>query len=378
MKVDWLIVGAGYTGLVLAERLASQLDQKVLVVERRKHIGGNAYDYYDENGILVARYGAHIFHTNSKRVWDYLSQFTKWRPYYHHVLAVIEGEKVPVPFNLNSLYAVFPPRFASRLEELLLDHYGFGTKIPILKLRQSTTSELRFLADYIYEKVFYGYTVKQWGFKPEELNPGVTGRVPVHISRDDRYFQDTYQAMPKRGYTEMFQQMVANPNIKVLLNTDYREIADEIEFNRMVYTGAIDEFFDYSHRELPYRSLRFELSYQEVEAYQEVGVVNYPSEYAFTRIAEFKHITGQRAYGTTVAVEYPEPHLRGHNDPYYPLPQEENQEHYKRYLKEAQKLEGAVLFAGRLADYRYYNMDQAVARALAVFEKEIVGVNNYE
>jgi UDP-galactopyranose mutase len=377
MKVDWLIVGAGYTGLVLAERIANQLGQKVLVVERRDHIGGNAYDYFDDNGILIARYGAHIFHTNSKRVWDYLSQFTEWRPYYHHVLAAVEGNEVPVPFNLNSLYATFPPRYASKLEDLLLEHYGFGTKVPILKLRQGTSSELRFLADYIYEKIFYGYTLKQWGFKPEELNPSVTGRVPVYISRDDRYFQDTYQAMPRRGYTEMFRRMVAHPNIKVLVNTDHREVVDELRFNRMVYTGAIDEFFDYTHGELPYRSLRFEFTHHEVAAYQQVAVVNYPSEYAFTRIAEFKHMTGQRAYGTTVAVEYPQPYSRGHNEPYYPIPQEENRELYNRYLREARKLNGTVLFGGRLADYQYYNMDQAVARALAMFEKEIIADVSY-
>jgi UDP-galactopyranose mutase len=373
MRVDWLIVGAGYTGLVLAERIASQLAQKVLIVERRSHIGGNAYDYYDDNGILVHRYGAHIFHTNSKRIWDYLSRFTAWRPYYHRVLALVDGKKVPLPFNLNSLYSVFSPRYASRLEDLLLEHYGYGIKVPILKLRQSTNGELHFLADYIYEKVFYGYTLKQWGLKPEELNPSVTGRVPVYISRDDRYFQDTYQAMPKFGYTEMFRRLMDHPNIKVLLNTDYREIADEINFNRMIYTGPIDEFFDHMHGKLPYRSLRFEFAYHEVEPYQEVAVVNYPSEHAFTRIAEFRHMTGQRTYGTTVAVEYPNAYLPGRNIPYYPVPREENRQRYNLYLKEAQKLKGTVLFAGRLADYQYYNMDQAVARALAVFEKEVIG-----
>lgn len=373
MKVDWLIVGAGFTGCVLAERIASQLGQKVLIVERRNHIGGNAYDYYDDNGILVARYGAHIFHTNSKRVWDYLSRFTEWRPYYHHVLASVDGKKVPVPFNLNSLYAVFPPRYASRLEDLLLEHYSFGAKIPILKLRQGTSGELHFLADYVYEKVFYNYTLKQWDLKPEELNSSVTGRVPVYVSRDDRYFQDIYQAMPKLGYTEVFRRIMDHPNIKVLLNTDYREVMDDVKFNRMIYTGPIDGFFDYAYGELPYRSLRFEFSHHEVEAHQEVGVVNYPNEYAFTRISEFKNMTGQRAYGTTLAVEYPQDYLRGENEPYYPVPREENQEVYARYLKEAQELKGTVLFAGRLADYRYYNMDQAVARALAVFEKEIIG-----
>lgn len=253
MKVDWLIVGAGFTGAVLAERIASQLDQKVLVVEKRNHIGGNAYDYYNEHGVLVHKYGPHIFHTNSKKVWDYLSQFTEWRPYYHRVLASVEGKLVPVPFNLNSLYALFPPKYAERLEEKLICTYGFGVKVPILKMKEAKDEELRFLADYIYKNIFYGYTIKQWELTPEELDPSVTGRVPVYISRDDRYFQDTYQAMPKQGYTAMFGRILSHKNIKVLLNTDYREIVREICFNRMIYTGPIDVYFDYMHGSLPYR-----------------------------------------------------------------------------------------------------------------------------
>ena len=372
MWVDWLIVGAGFSGCVLAERIATQLGQKVLIVERRDHIGGNAYDYYDEHGILVHKYGPHIFHTNSKKVWDYLSQFTEWRPYYHRVLAVVDGKKVPIPFNLNSLYALFPPRHAEKLEELLIKHYGFGVKIPILKLRENVEGELRFLADYIYEKVFYGYTLKQWGLKPEELDPSVTGRVPVYISRDDRYFQDRYQAMPKHGYTALFQRMLSNPNIKVLLNTDYREIAGEVRFNRMIYTGPIDEFFDYMHGPLPYRSLRFKLVTLVEEWHQEGGTVNYPNEYDFTRITEQKHLTGQRLPWTTLVMEYPEQYEPGRNEPYYPIPREENRERYALYEKEARKLMGSVLFAGRLADYKYYNMDQAAARALKLFEEYVV------
>lgn len=367
MKVDWLIVGAGFTGCVLAERIASQLNQKVLIVERRDHIGGNAYDYHDHQGILVHKYGPHIFHTNSKKIWDYLSQFTEWRPYYHRVLAAVDGKKVPVPFNLNSLYALFPPKHAEKLEQLLIDHHGLGAKIPILRLRESSEGDLRHLAEYIYKKVFYGYTLKQWELKPEELDPSVTARVPVSVSRDDRYFQDHYQAMPKHGYTEMFRRMLRHPSIKVLLNTDYKEIVNDVLFNKMVYTGPIDAFFDYVHGELPYRSLRFEFLYFTSEFYQEVAQVNYPNDYAFTRITEVKHITGQRGLGTTVAVEYPEPYVRGSNEPYYPIPREHNRERYEQYLQEAAKLNRTVLFAGRLGDYRYYNMDQAVARALALF-----------
>ncbi|MFO1518588.1 MAG: UDP-galactopyranose mutase [bacterium] len=371
MKIDWLIVGAGYTGCTLAERIATQLNKKVLIVDRRDHIGGNAYDYFDEKGLLVHKYGPHIFHTNSKKVWDYLSRFTEWRPYYHHVLAVVDGKKIPVPFNLNSLYAVFPPRYAGKLEQLLLENYGFGVKIPILKLRESTNADLKILADYIYKGVFYGYTLKQWELKPEELDAAVTARVPVFISRDDRYFQDTYQAMPLKGYTEMFRKMVSHPNIEVQLNTDYKEVVKELKFNRLVYTGPIDTYFDFIHGELPYRSLRFELINHEIETSQEVGQVNYPNEFDFTRITEFKHLTGQKAPTTTTAVEYPQPYIRGRNEPYYPIPREDYRKQYSLYLKEAEKLNGTVLFAGRLADYQYYNMDQAVARALGIFEKEI-------
>jgi UDP-galactopyranose mutase len=371
MKADWLIVGAGFTGLVLAERIASQLGKKVLVVERRDHIGGNAYDYYDENGILVHRYGPHLFHTNSEKVWRYLSQFTQWRPYHHRVLALVDGKKVPVPFNLNSLYAVFAPGYASKLEGLLLKHYGFGSKVPILKLRQEASGELHSLAEYIYEKVFYGYSLKQWGLAPEELGPGVTGRVPVQIGRDDRYFQDRYQAIPKHGYAQMLQRMANHPNIKILLDTDYREVEGEVKFGGMVYTGLIDEFFDYMYGELPYRSLQFEFAYHRVDVFQEVAQVNYPDEQPYTRITEYKHITGQHAQGTTVSIEYPLAYRREQNLPYYPVPREENRKRYNLYQSQAESLDNRVVFAGRLADYKYYNMDQAVARALAVFEKQV-------
>ncbi|WP_017317894.1 UDP-galactopyranose mutase [Mastigocladopsis repens] len=371
MKVDWLIVGAGYSACVLAERIANELAQRVLIVERRDHIGGNAYDYYNEHGILVHKYGPHIFHTKSKKVWDYLSQFTEWRPYYHHVLGVLEGKKVPIPFNLNTLYALFPPRYAEKLEEQLLEHFGFGVKVPILKLRESASGDLEFLANYIYDNVFVRYTAKQWELKPEDLDRGVTGRVPVYISRDNRYFQDPYQAMPKHGYTEMFRRMLAHPNIKVLLNADYREVINDIKFNRMVYTGPIDTFFDYMYGELPYRSLRFQFDTLDQEHYQEVGTVNYPNDYDITRITEQKYLSGQTSPKTTLVMEYPQAYVPGKNDPYYPIPREENRERYDLYLKEVEKLNGTVIFAGRLAEYKYYDMDQAALRALSLFEKEV-------
>jgi UDP-galactopyranose mutase len=372
MKVDWLIVGAGFSGCVLAERLASQLGQRVLILDKRDHIGGNAYDYYNEDGILVHKYGPHIFHTKSKKIWDYLSQFTEWRHYFHHVLGVVEGKKVPIPFNLNSLYALFPPKYAEKLEEQLLANFGMGVKVPILKLRESAIGDLEMLANYIYDNVFVRYTTKQWELKPEELDRSVTGRVPVYISRDNRYFQDPYQAMPKYGYTEMFRKMLAHQNIKVLLNADYREVINDIKFNRMVYTGPIDTFFDYMHGELPYRSLRFAFETLDQEHYQEVGTVNYPNEYDITRITEQKYLSGQTSKKTTLVMEYPQAYVPGRNDPYYPIPREENRLRYDLYLQEANKLKGSVIFAGRLAEYKYYDMDQAALRALSLFEKEAV------
>jgi UDP-galactopyranose mutase len=372
MTVDWLIVGAGYSGCILAERLASQLDQKVLLVDRRDHWGGNAYDFHDAHGVLVHQYGPHIFHTNSKKVWDYLSRFTEWRPYCHHVLGVIEGRKVPLPFNLNSLRAVFPEKYADCLERALLQNHPYGARVPILKLLENDNPELRFLAKFVYDNVFSGYTIKQWEYKPEELDRSVTGRVPIAISRDDRYFQDTYQAMPALGYTAMFRRMLSHRNIRMLLNTDYKDIAGEVKYRRMVYTGPIDSFFNYIHGPLPYRSLRFEFRTMDQEWFQEVGTVNYPNEYDFTRITEQKRITGQLLPKTTITVEYPQRHDPGLNEPYYPVPREENREAHERYIMEARQYNGSVIFAGRLAEYKYYNMDQAAAHALKVFEEECV------
>jgi UDP-galactopyranose mutase len=373
MRVDWVVVGAGFSGCVLAERLASQLDQKVLLVDKRDHVGGNAFDYHDENGILVHKYGPHIFHTNGKRIFDYLSKFTEWRPYHHHVLGVVDGKKVPIPFNLNSLYQLFPQKYAERLEEQLIEAFGFNVKVPILKLKEAASGDLKFLADYIYQNVFHGYTMKMWELKPEELAPSVTARVPVYISRDDRYFQDTYQAMPLFGYSEMFRRMLKHPNIMVLTNADYREIVEEIKFKKMAYTGQIDAYFDYMHGELPYRSLDFKFVTHNAEKVLEAGTVNYPNDYDFTRMTEQKTLTGQTDLKkSTLIVEYPKAYEREVNDPYYPIPRDENKELYEKYAREATKLKGHVFFAGRLADYQYYNMDQVVGRALACFEKEIV------
>lgn len=367
----WLIVGAGFTGATLAERIATQLGQKVLVVDRRPHIGGNAYDYYNEHGILVHKYGPHIFHTNSKKVWQYVSNFTSWRPYFHQVLGSVSGKKVPVPFNLNSLHMVFPTRMAERIEQTLVDDYGFGKKVPILKLRESSSPDIQQLAEYVYENVFLGYTLKQWELRPEELAPSVTARVPVFVSKDDRYFQDTYQGMPALGYTEVFRRMLSHNNISVLLNSDYKDICDLIPHERVIYTGQIDELLDYQFGELPYRSLRFDVKTVDCERWQPVGTVNYPNEYEFTRITEQKVITGQTSDKTTLVTEHPERYMRGVNEPYYPIPRDENREIYRKYSAELSNAGGRVMVAGRLGDYKYYNMDQAIASALKLFESEI-------
>lgn len=368
---DYLIVGAGFSGCVLAERIATQLRKKVLIVEKRDHIAGNAYDYFDEHGILIHKYGPHIFHTNSKRVWDYLSRFTKWRRYEHKVLAVVDNIKVPVPFNLNSIHTLFPGKRADEFERLLVMTFGYGKKVPILQMREAAPAELSRLADFIYERIFYGYTTKQWGLRPEQLDASVTSRVPIHISRDDRYFQDIYQGIPQNGYTQMFNRILDSENIDVEVSTSYRDVVDSVKFDRVLYTGPVDEFFNYLHGELPYRSLRFNRQHYEDNFLQEVAQVNYPNGQLYTRITEYKHITGQSCKGTTVSFEYPEAYERDRNEPYYPVPAPGNQEKFGRYQKEVKKIKGAVIFLGRLADYRYYNMDQAVARALNVFDKEI-------
>ncbi|CAM3460465.1 UDP-galactopyranose mutase [Marinicrinis lubricantis] len=377
---DYIIVGAGFVGSTLAERLASQLNKKVLIIEQRNHIGGNAYDCYDEHGVLIHQYGPHIFHTRSKEVWDYLSQFTDWRTYQHEVLGLIDGHKVPVPFNLNSLHQLFPSSLANRLEEKLIGHFGYNVKVPILKLREVSDSDLQYLAQYVYEKVFLNYTVKQWGVKPEELDPTVTGRVPVYISRDNRYFQDVYQGMPSHGYTKMFERMLAHPNIKVMLNTDYKELmavdteAQLITFmnqpfeGKLIYTGPIDYFFDYKFGKLPYRSLRFQFEHWKDDLVQDVGTVNYNNNYNFTRMTEFKHLTGQKVDGSTTVKEFSQDYVPGQNDAYYPIKNDGNLELYKKYKRLGDSIE-PVIFAGRLAEYQYFDMDAVVARALGLFNQ---------
>ncbi|MCD6570896.1 MAG: UDP-galactopyranose mutase [Deltaproteobacteria bacterium] len=366
---DIIVVGAGFAGVVSAERLASQ-GKKVLLIEKRPHIGGNSYDCYDGNGILVHLYGPHIFHTKYKEVWDYLSRFTEWRLYTHRVLAHIDGIKVPLPFNLNTMEALFPQSLASRLEDKLISTFGYGTRVPILEMMEHKDKDIKFLAEFVYDKVFLNYTVKQWGIRPEEIDPSVTARVPVLISRDDRYFQNPYQGIPANGYTKMFERMLDNPNINIMLNTDYKDIIDHTGFKRMIYTGPIDYFFDYKNGKLPYRSINFDFKTMNMEQFQEVAVVNYPNDYEFTRITESKHLTGQKHKATTIVKEFPEDYDPDKNVPSYPVHRPENIEIYERYKNDAQRINN-VTFLGRLAEYKYYNMDEVVEKALSLC-KELI------
>jgi UDP-galactopyranose mutase len=377
----FLVVGAGFTGATIAERIASQLGRRVLVIDRRDHTGGNAYDHHDEHGVLVHRYGPHIFHTNSPRIVEYLSQFAEWRPYEHRVTGWVDGQFVPLPFNLTSMEMVFGQQ-APHLNECLIGEFGAESKVPILKMRESSSQETRQIADLVYEKVFLHYTVKQWGVRPEDLDASVSARVPVHLSRDDRYFQDRFQIMPRDGYAALFARMLDHPLIEVQTGASFGEIDGSEEFERIIYTGPIDEFFGYEHGALPYRSIRFEfISRPSDKPVQGSAVENYPTPAAmhpYTRSTEFRWLTGQDDVDfTTQVFEYPEDYRPGVNEPYYPVPREENRGVFRKYEVMAAR-RSDVIFAGRLADYSYYNMDQAVARALSCFEKQIVGQNQPE
>lgn len=372
MKLDCLIVGAGFAGAVCAERLANAYGKSVLVVEKRSHIGGNAFDSYDDYGILIHRYGPHIFHTRIEEVWNYLCRFTSWRPYQHRVLGWIEGRLVPLPFNLNTLAALFPRNQALRLERTLVQRYGLGARVPILELRQEHDADLRMLADFIYEKVFFNYTKKQWGVKPEELSPSVTARVPVVVGTDNRYFDDPWQSMPFQGYSALFARLLDSERIEILLNTKYRQVAADLKPRMLIYTGMIDAFFDYRYGPLPYRSLEFRERNIPLDSYQEAAIVNYPNDYSYTRITEYKKLTGQASSSTTISTELPRSYENEADEAYYPIPQEENRLLYERYQEEARRLP-AVRFVGRLGQYTYLNMDQTVAAALRCAE-EVAGI----
>jgi UDP-galactopyranose mutase len=365
MKTDVLVVGAGFAGSVIAERCASA-GMTVVVIDKREHIAGNAFDELDSHGVLIHRYGPHIFHTNSQSVSDYLSQFTEWIPYEHRVLAVVADNYYPIPINqttVNKLYGL-------SLDEEGVAAYFAKVREPRDPIRTSEDTVLSSVGRDLCDKFFRGYTRKQWGLDLSELSSTVAARIPVRTNTDDRYFGDSFQKMPADGYTAMFSRMLDHPNIRVEVGVDFQTFRKTIEWKLLIFTGPIDEYFGFCFGRLPYRSLRFDHEHLPgIKQFQTVGTVNYPNDHAYTRITEFKHLTGQSHPSTSIVREYPE----AEGDPYYPVPRAENQELYQKYNDLAES-ESDVLFVGRLAEYRYYNMDQVVARALMIFEKKISGV----
>ncbi len=361
---DYLIVGAGFAGSVLAERLATQTNKKILIIDKREHIGGNAYDYYNNDGILIHKYGPHIFHTNSKEVFEYLGKFTPWRPYEHKVLGSVDGQLVPIPINLNTINQLY----GLQLNSSEVETFFAARAEKVAGVKTSEDVVVSKVGRELYEKFFRGYTRKMWDLDPSELDASVTARVPTRTNRDDRYFTDTYQAMPLYGYTQMFQNMLSHPNIKVMLNTDYKEIIDFIPYKNLIFSGPVDEYFNYCYGKLPYRSLEFKFETVDQEVFQPTGTVNYPNDQLYTRITDFKYLTGQKHTKTAIVYEYP----KAEGDPYYPVPRPENAELYKKYQQLASSMTNTY-FVGRLATYKYYNMDQVVAQALTTFKKIMQG-----
>ena len=380
LMYDILVIGSGFAGSVVADKLAREAGKKVLIIEKRDHIGGNCYDKKDEHGILIHQYGPHIFHTNIKEVYDYLSQYTEWYNYSHEVVAKANGEYIPVPFNLNTLKIAYPDK-AEELEKKLIEIYGQGKRVPILDLRENKDEDIQAIADYVYENIFLRYTMKQWGQKPEDIDPAVTGRVPVLVSDDNRYFQDTYQGMPLHGFTPLFEKMLDHENIDVKLSEDAKEhlefkedgiyLDGQLFKGEVIYTGALDELFDCKYGRLPYRTLTFDFEYMKEDSFQPKAVVNYTVDEDFTRITEYKKLTGQQAEGTTIMREYPSAYT-GENGqiPYYAIINDDNLALYNKYVGLVGKYKNFHLL-GRLAEYKYYNIDGIVDKALKL-AKEIM------
>ncbi len=372
-----IIVGAGLSGATVA-RLFADGGEEVIVIDKRNTIGGNVYDYVDKKtDVTVQAYGPHIFHTNDKGVFDFLSKFTEWTPYEHRVKALVKGKLVPVPFNLKSLEELYPKEKAERIKDVLIKEIGIDKKVPILKLKEHDSAEIREFAEFVYQNIFYIYTKKQWGFKPEELGEAVMNRVPVYISYEDRYFTDEYQFMPKNGFTEMVANMLRHPNIKLKLGKDALKIVSlkdgEIYLNgkpfdgKLIYTGCIDELFGYEKGVLPYRSLKFKFKTKKCESFQDAAVVNYTTSAKFTRISEFTKFACEKKEKTVIVKEYSKKFRKG-RIPYYPIPLSQNEAHYRQYLEEAEQYKNLYLL-GRLANYKYVNMDVAVRFAIDLFEK---------
>lgn len=362
-----LIVGSGITGAVLARNIVDTLGEKVLIIDKKNHIGGNCYDYKDDNGITIHKYGSHILHTNNERVWKFLSRFSDFNTYMHKVFAVIDGIMTTIPFNLNSLYDVFPNSLASNIEKKLIEKFEYNSKIPILEFQKLNDKDLNFLSEYVYKNVFLNYTIKQWGIKPSEIDSSVTSRVPIIISKDNRYFQDKYQGIPLKGYTMLIKNMLNHPDIEIKNNSNYKEFKN-FEFKRIFYTGSIDEFFDYKLGILPYRSVYFKTEEYKIPYYQNNSVVNYPNNYDFTRVHEFKYYLNELSDVTVISKEYSQNFKVDKNDRYYPILQEKNINLYNQYKHLAEKIDN-VWFLGRLGDYKYYDIDKAVERAFECFDE---------
>lgn len=365
-KYKNLVVGCGISGATIANLIANELNEEVLIIDKKPHIAGNCYDYRDKNGIMIHKYGSHIFHTNSEKVWNFLKQFTDFNQYMHEVVILIDGILTTIPFNFNTIYDVFPKSLAKRIEEKLLDKFEYNKKIPILEFQTQEDEDLKFLANYIYEKVFLDYTIKQWGLNPKEVDSAVSARVPVYLSKDERYFQDKFQGIPLEGYSKLIENMLDNKNINVKLNTKFKDI--ENDFERIFYTGSIDEYFNYEFGQLSYRSVDFKLEEYNTEFYQCNSVVNYPCNYDFTRIHEYKYYLNDKSNKTVIAKEYSKDFKLGENERCYPIINDKNLELYQKYQQKVKELKN-VYFLGRLGDFKYYDMDKAILRAMNLFKE---------